>query len=140
MKRVTVFCRSIAIFCCICGKKEQHKRHSRKKSKQKTKQTESQIKRNERRNEREQDIYTKGRDFEWRNTRPIGLELARRIAEFCSGATRIRANFGRERGTSAAFLNVSGKGWREKVPELYEKPSKKSESDEAEEGEAAVEE
>lgn len=102
MKRVTIFCRSIAIFC---WKKEQHKRHSRKKAKkkQKTKQTESQIKRNERRNEREQDIYTKGRDFEWRNTRPTGLELARRITEFCSGATRIRANFGRERNQCGFF-------------------------------------
>lgn len=33
-------------------------------------------------------------------------------------------------GSSAAFLNVSGKGWREKVPELYEKPSKKNEAEE----------
>lgn len=36
-------------------------------------------------------------------------------------------------------MNVSGKGWREKVPELYEKPSKKSE-EEAEEMGAAAEE
>lgn len=45
MKRVTIFCRSIAIFCCICGKKEQHKRHSRKKAKQKTNREPNQKKR-----------------------------------------------------------------------------------------------
>jgi hypothetical protein len=37
-------------------------------------------------------------------------------------------------------LNVSGKGWREKIPELYEKPNKRNEFQEAEEEEAFAEE
>lgn len=36
------------------------------------------------------------------------------------------------------FLHVSGKGWRQKVPELYQKPSRKDESEAGEE-EAAEE-
>lgn len=34
------------------------------------------------------------------------------------------------------FLHVSGKGWRQKVPELYQKPSRKDESEAGEEGAA----
>lgn len=34
------------------------------------------------------------------------------------------------RTTSSAILNVSGKGWRDRVPELYEDPTKKKKDDE----------
>lgn len=83
------------------------------------------LEREKRRNEREreQDTYTKG-------TTPGGT---RRLGFTLPADMRML----REEPVGL-FLHVSGKGWRQKVPELYQKPSRKDESEAGEE-EAAEE-